>query len=358
MREIPEEPRLSWLCRTQAERERAVDMEQRLRPLRQRAFGLLAIALLICGPWVGWWTLAPLLGAGVAFTLTDRGLEGSRRPEYRLAAAWFASELAIATSVAVTGGPHSPALAWIVLPVVTLPARFNVRGVLSGSALAAVLIVVSCLTVDPAAVIADPANLLFALALLGAMALLSVALMRSDLQHRRESVIDPLTSMLNRHALTGRVNELRDQAKVVHQPIGLIVGDLDHFKQINDTHGHTTGDAVLRDVAYSLRKRLRAFDLAYRLGGEEFLVLLPGADAGEAATLAESLRDTIESARPGGLAVTMSFGVSASAPDRFDYGEVFTAADEALYAAKAEGRNRVHVASSRASAEPAGHSLR
>ncbi|WP_249012002.1 GGDEF domain-containing protein [Conexibacter sp. DBS9H8] len=319
-------------------------MEPRLRPLRQLAFGLLAAALLVCGPWVGWWTLAPLLGAGIAFTLTDRGLESSGRPEYRLAAAWCVAELAIAASVALTGGPHSPALAWIVLPVVTLPARFDRRGVLAGSALAGVLILASSLGVDPAAVIADPASVVFALALLGAIALLSVALMHSDLQHRRESVIDPLTSMLNRHALNGRVDELRDQARVVHQPVGLIVGDLDHFKQINDTHGHATGDAVLRDVAYSLRKCLRAFDLAYRLGGEEFLVLLPGADPDQAAHVAEALRATIDAGQPGGLAVTMSFGVSASPPDSFDYNEVFRAADAALYAAKAGGRNRVEVA--------------
>jgi hypothetical protein len=101
---------------------------------------------------------------------------------------------------------------------------------------------------------------------------------------------------------------------------------------------------VLRDVAYTLRKRLRAFDLAYRLGGEEFLVLLPGADATQAAALAEDLRQTIFATRHGGLSLTMSFGVSASQPSVFDYADVFEASDRALYAAKAAGRNCVRVA--------------
>jgi diguanylate cyclase (GGDEF)-like protein len=193
-------------------------------------------------------------------------------------------------------------------------------------------------------VIASPQQVVFRLALLGAVALLSLALMRSDLQHRSASIIDPLTSMLNRNALGARVAELSHQARVVQQPIGLIVADLDHFKAVNDTHGHGVGDAVLRDVAYCLRKRLRAFDLAYRLGGEEFLVLLPGADARESAALAEDLRETILASHHGGVAVTMSFGVSASPPSSFDYDDVFEAADQALYTAKAAGRNCVRVA--------------
>jgi diguanylate cyclase (GGDEF)-like protein len=319
-------------------------MEQRLKPLRTWAFGVLAVALLACGPWVGWWTLIPLAAAGVVFKLTDRGLKTSPRPEYRMAVAWLSSELAIAASVALTGGPRSPAVSWLVLPVVTLAARFNARGVIAGSGVAGALIVASSLGVDPAGVIASPQQVVFRLALLVAVALFSLALMRSDLQHRSASVIDPLTSMLNRNALGVRVEELRHQARVARQPIGLIVADLDHFKAVNDTHGHAVGDAVLRDVAYCLRKRLRAFDLAYRLGGEEFLVLLPGADAHEAAVLAEDLRQTILAAPRGGVPVTMSLGVSASHPSSFDYEHIFKAADQALYAAKAAGRNCVRVA--------------
>ena len=318
-------------------------MEQRLKPLRAKSFAVLAIALLLCGPWVGWWTLIPLAIAGGMFLVTDRGLQTSAHPEYRMAVAWLSSELAIAVSVALTGGPRSAAVSWLVLPVVTLAARFNVRGVIGGTSVAAILILASSLGVHPAYVIASPQEVVFRLALLGAVALLSLALMQSDLQHRTESIIDPLTSMLNRNALRVRVEELRHQALFVQQPIGLIVADLDHFKEVNDTHGHATGDSVLRDIAYCLRKRLRAFDLAYRLGGEEFLVLLPGADAHQAAILAEDLRQTISGSHHSGLPVTMSFGVSASQPSSFDYDRAFEAADHALYAAKAAGRNCVRV---------------
>ena len=176
------------------------------------------------------------------------------------------------------------------------------------------------------------------------MGLLSLALMQSDRQHRSASVIDPLTSMLNRNALRARVDELVHQAKVVNQPIAVVVADIDHFKLINDSHGHAVGDVVLRDLAYRMRKRLRAFDLAYRIGGEEFAILLPGADADQAGAVAEELRAGIADEPIAGIEVTVSFGVSASLPGAFDYDATFKAADGALYEAKRLGRNRVELA--------------
>jgi diguanylate cyclase (GGDEF)-like protein len=102
---------------------------------------------------------------------------------------------------------------------------------------------------------------------------------------------------------------------------------------------------VLKDIAYSLRKHLRAFDLAYRIGGEEFLIVLPGASVRRCADVAEELRKTIaESSFGDGVRLTMSFGVSAStAGTEFDYASVFAAADAALYDAKEMGRDRISV---------------
>ncbi len=111
--------------------------------------------------------------------------------------------------------------------------------------------------------------MIFAFALIVTVTCLSVAPMRSDVDHRSEAVIDPLTSMLNRNALASRVAELTQQARISRQPVAMIVADLDSFKAINDEHGHAVGDAVLRDVAYRIRAELRAYDLAYRLGGED-----------------------------------------------------------------------------------------
>jgi diguanylate cyclase (GGDEF)-like protein len=149
--------------------------------------------------------------------------------------------------------------------------------------------------------------------------------------------------MLNRNALQSRATELAQQSALSGEPIGLILADLDHFKQVNDSLGHATGDAVLKDVSYVLRKQLRAFDLAYRLGGEEFLVLLPGADADQTLSLAEELREAVSaSSVAGGVDVTLSLGVSASGRgEAFDYAVVFAEADAALYEAKRLGRDRV-----------------
>jgi len=348
----PDDPP-SWLCKTEADRERVVDMEPRLRPLRTAALASLAAALLLMGPWVGWWTLIPLALTAAMFAAIDHGIESARRPEYRLFIAWVLAQIAIAASVALSGGPRSPAISWLGIPIVTLAARFSLRGVVVGLLITILLLVVSTISVHPDYAFAHPQAVVFPLALVIAMALLSLALMQSDRHHRSASVIDPLTSMLNRNALRSRVDELVHQAVVINQPIAVLVADIDRFKQINDTHGHAVGDAVLRDVAYRLRKRLRAFDLAYRIGGEEFAILLPGADLDQAVAVAEDLRAAVAGELVAGLRVTMSFGVGASPPGPFDYDATFHAADVALYEAKRLGRNRVSLSSQGAPGAPA-----
>jgi diguanylate cyclase (GGDEF)-like protein len=334
----------SWLCPEPGDRPRLVDMERRLRPVRNLAFGALGAALVAGGHWVGWWTLAPLAVALVAFLIVGRGVEDRPRPENGIAVAWVASVILIAVSVGLSGGPGSPGLPWLAIPIVTLPARFRLRGVLAGFALTVVALLTVTLGVNFGAVTDNPSTLTFTFALIVAVTSLSVALMRSDVDHRSEAVIDPLTSMLNRNALSTRVAELTQQARISRQPVAMIVADVDSFKAINDEHGHSVGDAVLRDLAYRIRAELRAYDLAYRLGGEEFLILLPGANADDAEEIASRLRAVVEDSELCGLAVTMSFGVAASHDGLFDYDEVFNAADHALYLAKHAGRNCVRVA--------------
>jgi diguanylate cyclase (GGDEF)-like protein len=318
-------------------------MEQRIKPVRAMAMGMLAIALLVSGPWIGWWTLAPLILAALIFGAADTRLDDSERPEYLMFAAWAGAEVTIAVAVALTGGSHVATLSWLAIPVVTLSARFSLRGVIAGVGLALGLVIAVALITDAQAVIDNPPNVIAPMALVLTVAVLSTALMRSDLQHRSESVIDPLTGMLNRKALQNRAQELGQQSRITGEPVGVIVGDLDHFKEVNDSLGHACGDGVLKDIAYLMRKRLRAFDLAYRIGGEEFLILLPGAGATQAARLAEELRVAVASQSfEGGVRMTMSFGVSASSQgESFDYDASFAAADGALYEAKRLGRDRV-----------------
>jgi diguanylate cyclase (GGDEF)-like protein len=338
------------------DRERLLDMEERFKPVRRVAMGILAIALIAGGPWIGWWTLIPLVAAAGFFALADARLEHSERPEYLIFAAWTGSEIMIAVAVALTGGPAVATISWLAIPVVTLSARFPLRGVAAGVAIAVALCIGVAFASASQGVLDNPTLLTAPVALILAVAVLSTALMRSDMHYRGEAVIDPLTGMLNRKALTTRVSELAQQSEISGQPIGVIVGDLDHFKEINDSQGHAAGDAVLTDVAYVLRKQLRAFDLAYRIGGEEFLVLLPGSDTRECVRLAQLLRRSVEACTFGdGAMLTMSFGISASiAGDRFDYERVFAAADDALYEAKSLGRNRVSTAElvERPSGEP------
>jgi diguanylate cyclase (GGDEF)-like protein len=332
----------SWLFRDGTDRDRMLDMDRRLQPVRRAAFGVLALALLACGPWLGWWTIAPLVLAAGVFRLADSRIERAQRPEYGIFAAWACSQGIIAGSVALTGGPRTATMAWFAIPIVTLSARFSMRGIAIGVGITLGLMAAVAFGVDAAAVIDNPTLVVVPAAAVIAVAILSTALMRSDREHRSEAVIDQLTGMLNRKALAPRANELAQQSRVSGEPIGLIIGDLDHFKRVNDTQGHACGDAVLKDVAYVLRQELRAFDLVYRVGGEEFLVLLPGADLPQSEDVAENLRAAVSRDRLGGEDMTMSFGVSASTRgEAFDYERVFSEADLALYEAKRNGRDRV-----------------
>ena len=353
----PEAAPVSWLIGDVMDRERMLDMDRMVAPLRRKSIVVMADAQHVCGPTRGWWTILLLAIAGVLFALADKAIERVRRPEYLLFAAWAGSQLMITMAVVLTGGPHSPAMAWFAIPIVTLSARFPTRGVILGLAVTVAMMIGIGFATGASEIVAHPPLLIMPLALATAVAILSTALMRSDMTHRSEAVIDPLTGMLNRNSLKDRTFELAHQSRRTGQPVGLIVGDLDHFKQINDGHGHATGDAVLQDVAYLLRKQLRAFDLAYRIGGEEFLVLLPGASLEQSAAMAERLRRGVEADTVGGgLRVTMSFGVSASARDcAFDYQSVCEQADAALYEAMRRGRNRVCSEAAVAPPSPAPH---
>ncbi len=327
-------------------RERLLDLEERIRPYRLAAFGVLAIALLASGPWEGWWWLIPLAGALGAFYVGDRMRERSAKPERWVATSWAVSPLMIAVSVALTGNLHSPAMGWFALPVVTLASRFEKRGTIYGLIYTIVLAVLSTVPFDPAGALANPVPVVHTIALILAVALLGGAIVQSDRDHRREAVLDPLTGLFNRAALSQRFADQRGASEPDGAArVGLIVGDLDHFKLINDEHGHAVGDAVLKDVAYLLRKHLRALDHVYRVGGEEFVAVLPGVDLDTAEEAAERLRKAVYAARPGGLAVSISFGaVAGTGADCRNFDSLFRRADAALYAAKQSGRNSVRTA--------------
>ncbi|UJA21410.1 GGDEF domain-containing protein [Thermoleophilia bacterium SCSIO 60948] len=331
------------LVRDESERERMLEMDRIIAPRRRIVFLVLGLTLLLSAPWIGLWTLVPLAVAAIGFQIADRrSAGGGARPEVAMFAAWVLSEILIALSVMLSGGALTGTLGWLAIPIVTLSARFPVRGVVLGTAIAVGLTVLVAFSVSTAAVLADPTLVLAPVSTMICVAVLSTALLQSELRYRSEAVIDGLTGMLNRNGLEARHQELAQQSQLTGEPIGVVIGDLDHFKRVNDSLGHVVGDAVLRDVAYLMRKELRAFELAYRLGGEEFLILIPGADLESTRELAERLRSRIEADPVGGQRVTMSFGIGASQRGReFDFDRIFEQADAALYEAKRSGRNRV-----------------
>ena len=204
-----------------------------------------------------------------------------------------------------------------------------------------VILLASTVGVDPQGFIDNPTYTVLGLACCAGLAAFSETLMRAEMEQRSDAVLDPLTGLLNRKALGARFEEIVQQAALTGAPICLIAGDLDHFKRVNDEHGHDRGDAVLKDAAYVLRKHLRSFELIYRLGGEEFLIVLPGVGHVEGRAIAERVRAGLEEARPGGLPVTVSLGVASAAGDDVAFEPLFRAADAALYEAKRGGRNRV-----------------
>jgi diguanylate cyclase (GGDEF)-like protein len=331
----------SWLCPTELDRSRVVDANGRVRMIRMIGSGAVGVALLISAPWLGWWTLILFAIAVLNFLNVDRRMDKSAHPERVSVCAILITLALIAAGVVLSGGPRSPALPWLVLPAAMVAARFRPQVVIAGLLLTVVVILVATLGVDPTATIHRPVPVFATLALLAGVVSIVWALQAAELHHRSEAILDPLTGLLNRHALAPRFIEISLQARLTRQPVCLLLCDVDNFKTINDRYGHDCGDAVLRDVAYALRKHLRSFELVYRLGGEEFLVVLPGIDAARGADVAERLRSAVELTRPMGYPVTISLGLSAGWGEQVDYDTLFKAADLALYEAKAQGRNRV-----------------
>lgn len=160
------------------------------------------------------------------------------------------------------------------------------------------------------------------------------------------SQTDPLTRLCNRRSLTEMLENELNRCQRNLEPCSLIMADIDHFKQVNDQYGHQAGDEVLVTVADLLREQLRPYDLAARYGGEEFCLVLPETSIVQAEEVAERIRDRMENCHFTGamvdLKLTISLGVATiSGGSEKTENELIRLADEALYLAKNNGRNRV-----------------
>ncbi|MEA2456832.1 MAG: two-component system, cell cycle response regulator [Thermoleophilaceae bacterium] len=305
------------------------------------AVGAIGVGLLLAAPWVGWWMLALFIPSGLHLMTVDRWIARSRSPELIPFFTMLVVLLLLAIAAAGTGGPDSPVLPWLALVPAMAALRFRLAVCLALAGVAALLIVAVGFAVDTAHALDDPVPMIAALVMLANIVGVCTALMRGELEHRDRAVLDPLTGLLNRASLESRVQEIEQQARLTDGPVALVLLDLDGFKRVNDDYGHERGDAVLRDAAYEIRQSLRSFELVYRIGGEEFLLLLPGADLEGGIEIAERVRCAVALGRPGELELTLSAGVATAAGHRVRYDDLFRAADGALLRAKREGRNRV-----------------
>jgi len=156
------------------------------------------------------------------------------------------------------------------------------------------------------------------------------------------AMFDPLTGLYNRNSLREFAHKYFADATRHDHALALLLIDLDHFKKVNDTHGHLKGDEVLEEVGAFLKRAIRDEDFAARYGGEEFLLLLPHCNLQAACEKAQSLRAEIEELHPGGLVMTASIGVSARPKgEAQNMEDLFRIADAAVYQAKEMGRNLV-----------------
>jgi diguanylate cyclase (GGDEF)-like protein len=176
---------------------------------------------------------------------------------------------------------------------------------------------------------------------------MSLALSNIDLRERLRNLAlrDGLTNLYNRRFLEEMLERLCTDAERRKTSVSAIMLDLDHFKMVNDQHGHAAGDAVLREAATAIVSCLRSVDVACRYGGEEFAIILPDCSVANAAAKAEQIRSRInERTTASGLAVTVSLGVASIPETCGGQVDLIPEADAALYAAKQQGRDRVVVA--------------
>jgi diguanylate cyclase (GGDEF)-like protein len=335
----------AWLCPTPAHRARVREAGARIGKARLVIAGSIGVGVLAAAPWLGWWTVLIFAPVGIHLVTVEHWLQRSARPELIAFSSLMAMLGVFALSAALTGGPTSPVLPWAVLIPAMATIRFRLEVGLALAGLAAVVIVGVGFASDPQLALDNPVPMIAAVVMVANIVGVCVALMWGELEHRDLAVLDPLTGLLNRASLDSRAAEIEQQAALTSGPVSVVILDLDYFKQINDEHGHDRGDAVLRDAAEEIRNALRSFELVYRIGGEEFLLLLPGVDLEEGVAIAERVRSAVADARPGDLHLTLSAGVATASGSEVRYRHLFREADAALLQAKRDGRDRLVTAS-------------
>ena len=265
-------------------------------------------------------------------------------PERVLGVVGWSCLLIVSCAVAVvggaltTGGMSSPLLFFAGLVAVVAHTLFPHRTIFAAIGVAIVTVVFVVELTSGSDI--DALDVVATFTVTAFLPLVVDRLVRIEEVQRRSAVVDQLTGCLNRRALATRSAELERQSQHAAGSLSIVVFDLDDFKRVNDAHGHAVGDQVLAQVASIVRRGLRHYELFYRIGGEEFALVLPGADEAHATSMAERLRSAIEAESRPGLRTTASFGV-ATQHSPFDVSAALRQADRRMYAAKRAGRNMV-----------------
>jgi diguanylate cyclase (GGDEF)-like protein len=329
-----------WICPTEFDRARLMENEAPARFMGILTAIAVAITLICAIPTLGWRPIGVVALAGLSFAFERLQAERAY-PELLLAGTALYNVLLTCIVVAVTGGARSLLLPWLVLPILANAPRFRPQVLLGFTAFLAVALAGTLLLLGDRRSFTHPLPLLVLSALFVSVTAGTYVLTKAEVTQRTAAVLDALTGLLNRKTLDARAQELAAQAELTGEALSCLVVDIDFFKRINDEHGHEQGDLVLRQVAYELRKELGSFEALYRIGGEEFLALLPGRDLATAEQIGQRIRGAASRISVGPEQITLSVGVAVAGGARIDFADLFRRADAAMYSAKRHGRNRV-----------------
>jgi N-acetylglucosaminyl-diphospho-decaprenol L-rhamnosyltransferase len=323
------------------DRYRMIEADDRTKTIGLAGALVVADSKAAFGLWIEVWMMILFELLALSLILTDRRIPTN--PRLSRAGVWALMAWVLSNSVAVviSGGPRSPAIPMMVMPVGMVAARFRWQTVIAALALTIAATLAATVGVHPQWAIDDPGPLIAKLALMTTVVAIVAGLRAARLLHGDESILDPLTGLLNRNGLGPRFVVIAHEARLTGRPVSMIVCDVDDLKAINHEFGRAHSDAVLRDVARELRNSMRPYERIYRLWGGTFMIALPGIPLQAATFTAARLRETVAQARPAGVAITISLGVSAASGALVDFDDLLETAGEALYAAKRSGRNCV-----------------
>ena len=323
----------SWLCPSEQDRNRIVDANARVRMIRKVGSSAVGLALVASAPWLGWWTLILFALCALNFQAVERRMARSRHPERVSMQAIVVTLALIASGVVLSGGPHSPALPWLVLPAGMVAARFRPQVVIAGMLVTVAVVLAATLGVDFQATLRDPVPVIDTLALLVASVSIVWAIETGELHQRGVATLDPLTGLANRRQLSEDLASVWTNATREH-PVRLVTFDLDGFKAYNDTFGHPGGDLLLSRLSRAFKAAVGDYGRAYRLGGDEFCALLWG-DCGD--QMVSACLQAL-SAEGKGFSIRASYGSVLAPEETVDPDHALQLADKRMYSYKDSGR--------------------